>query len=80
MLVPSRQWVGKGNKFSIYVLDAMDPLILLLRCGGGDAINIMVPLHHSPISLCLTSLNQLTAVVGDVQFKAILLGEGEGNF
>ncbi len=55
----------------------MDPFVLLLRCGGGDTVHHVVSFHYSPISLRLTRLNQLTAVVGDVQLKAVLLGEGQ---
>lgn len=53
----------------------MDPFVLLLRCGGGDAVHHVVPFHYSPISLCFTRLNQLTTVVGDVQLKAVLLDD-----
>lgn len=59
----------------IYVLDAVDPFVLLLRGGGGDTVHIVVSLHDPPISLRLTRLNQLTTVVGDVQLKAVLVGE-----
>lgn len=59
----------------VYILDTVDPLVLLLRCGGGDAVHHVVPFHYSPISFCLTRLYQLTTVVGDVQLKAVLLEE-----
>lgn len=59
--------------FFIYILDAVDPLVLLLRCGSRDAVHHVVSFHYSPISLRLTRLNQLTTVVGDVQLKAVLL-------
>lgn len=59
----------------IYILDAVDPLVLLLRRGGGDAVHHVVPFHYSPISFCLTCLYQLTTVVGDVQLKAVLMEE-----
>lgn len=52
--------------FPIYILDAVDPFVLLLRCGGGDTVYHVVSFHYSPISLRLARLNQLTAVVGDV--------------
>ncbi len=61
--------------FSIYILDAVDPFVLLLGCGGGDPVHHVVSLHYSPISLRLTRLNQLTTVVGDVQLEAVLLEE-----
>ena len=57
----------------IYILDAVDPFVLLLRCGGGDAVHHVVSFHYSPVSLRLTRFNQLTTVVGDVQLKAVLL-------
>lgn len=56
-----------------YILDAVDPLVLLLRGGGGDTVHIMVPLYHSAVCLRLARLNQLTPVVGDVQLKAVLV-------
>lgn len=52
--------------FLIHILDAVDPLVLLLRCGSRDTIHHVVSFHYSPISLRLARLDQLTAVVGDV--------------
>ena len=36
----------------------------------------MVPLHHPAVGLRLAGLNQLTAVVGQVELKAVLRGDG----
>ena len=36
----------------------------------------MVPLHHAAVSLRLAGLDQLTAVVGEVELKAVLRGDG----
>lgn len=52
--------------YYIYVLDAVDPFVLLFRCGGRDPVHHVVPLHYPSISFCLARLDQLTAVVGDV--------------
>lgn len=65
--------------FFIYILDAVDPLVLLLRCGSRDAVHHVVSFHYSPISLRLTRLNQLTTVVGDVQLKTVLLEKKKGD-
>lgn len=64
--------------FSMYVLDAVDPFVLLLRCGGGDTVHHVVSFHYSPISLRLTCFNQLTTVVGDVQLEAVLERKAKG--
>lgn len=50
----------------------MDPLVLFLGCGSGDAVHHVVPLHHPSVGLCLARFDQLTAVVGDVELEAIL--------
>lgn len=69
---PPNPLISSFNFFLFYILDAVDPFVLLLGCGGGDAVHHVVSFHYSPISLCLTCLDQLTAVVGDVQLKAVL--------
>ena len=63
--------------FCISILDAVDPFVLLLRCGGGDTVHIVVSFYYPPISLRLARLNQLTTVVGDVQLKAVLVVKNE---
>lgn len=62
-----------------YVLDVVDPFVFLLRCGGRDAVHVVVPLHHSAVCLRLTGLDQLTTVVGDVQLKAVLGGKSRSQ-
>lgn len=52
--------------------DVVDPFVLLLGGRGRDAVDVVVPLHHPPVCLRLTCLDQLAAVVGDVQLKAVL--------
>lgn len=54
------------------LLDAVDPLVLLLRGGCRDAVHHVVSFHHSPVGLRFTRLDQLAAVVWDVQLKAVL--------
>lgn len=65
---------------SMYVLDAVNPFVLLLRCGGGDTVDHVVSFDHSPIGLCLARLDQLTTVVGDVQLKTVLRKTNNKNF
>ena len=55
-----------------HLLDALDPVLLLLGRWGRDTVDRVVPLNHAPISLCLTGLNHLVFIVGDVKFKAVL--------
>lgn len=56
----------------VYILDAVDPLVLLFGRGGRDAIHHVVSLHHSPIGLRLAGFYQLSAVVGNVQLETVL--------
>ena len=63
---------GEVATFIGHLLDALDPVLLLLRRRGRDAVHRVVPLHHSPVSLRLTGLNHLVFVVGDVKLKAVL--------
>lgn len=56
----------------MHLLDAFNPLFLLFRRRGGDAVHGVVPLHHPPVSLRLTGLDHLVFVVGDVKLEAVL--------
>lgn len=58
--------------FFFHTLDAVDPFVLLLRCGGGDAVHHVVSFHHPSVSLCLARLDQLTTVVGNVELETVL--------
>lgn len=62
----------------VYILNAVDPFVFLLRGRGWYTVHHMVAFHYSPISLSLTRFNQLTTVVGDVQLEAILFRKRQG--
>lgn len=55
-----------------YILDAVDPFVLLFGRGGRDAIHHVVSFHHSPIGLRLAGFYQLSTVVGNVQLETVL--------
>lgn len=57
---------------SVEVLDAVDPLVLLLRRGGGDSVDHVIALHHSSVSFRFTRLNELPSVIRDVELEAVL--------
>lgn len=62
----------RGPSVICHLLDALDPVLLLLGRWGRDTVDRVVPLNHAPISLRLTGLNHLVFIVGDVKFKAVL--------
>lgn len=62
----------KAQTVICHLLDALDPVLLLLGRWGRDTVDCVVPLNHAPIRLCLTGLNHLVFIVGDVKFKAVL--------
>lgn len=63
----------------VEVLDAVDPFVLLLRRGGGDSVDHVIALYHSPVGFRLTRLNELPSVIGDVQLEAVLHGRQKNN-
>lgn len=62
----------KVQAVTCHLLDALDPVLLLLGGWGRDTVDRVVALNHAPISLRLTGLNHLVFIVGDVKFKAVL--------
>lgn len=64
------------NLFWCDSLDAVDPLLLLLRGWGGDSVKSVVALDDAAVCLRLTGLDHLIFVVRDEELKAVL---GESN-
>lgn len=46
--------------------DGLDPLVALLGVGGGDAVGLMLPLHHLAVPVSLACLYLLAPAAGVV--------------
>lgn len=55
-----------------HLLDALDPLFLLLGRRGRNPVHGVVALHHAPVGLGLTGLDYLVFIVWDIKLKAVL--------
>lgn len=63
--------------------DAVDPLVLLLGCRGGDSVEGVVSLDDAAVCLRLAGLYHLIFVVWDEELKTVLLqdtGTRRGDF
>lgn len=71
---------GRGGDPGLrrHLLDALDPLFLLLGRRGRDPVHGVVPLHHAPVGLRLTGLNHLVFIVRDVELEAVLKKREDG--
>jgi len=52
------------------ILDALDPIVLLLLGGGRHPVHGVLPLHHLAITICLAGLDHLVARAEEL--KAVL--------
>lgn len=68
-----------GPSLGRHLLDALDPLFLLLGRRRGDPVHGVVALHHAPVRLGLAGLDYLVFIVRDIKLKAVLRSKKGGR-